>query len=217
MGAILLFLGKIPLWVYAVIAAVLLIIAAVITGVVWLDHHDEHTRETEAASWKAREAQRQADAERAITDVNRKLEHADQNARAAKEKGDAALAERERQYTARIAALKKEQSDNVTPAAIAACDLHRGVIVQFNDGADSANGNDVAVDPAAAAARHEAADEPSGISLDTYVSAIGETQAALGSARGQVIGWQEWYRDVLTPWVNDKLAALSTCVTKGTP
>jgi hypothetical protein len=168
--------------------------------------------------WKAREDEANRNYAAALVTLHRKLEIADSNAAAAKAKHEAELVAKDAKHRAEMDAQDKERSENVTKEAVAACgNLHRGVIVQFNTGAARANGTHVDEDQPAAAARRALADEPSGIALDTYAAAVDATQDAVGDLRNQVIGWQKYHAEVVTPWIASTLDALSTCIPKGNP
>lgn len=209
-----------PTNVKLVIIVALALAIVALAGRVWLNYHDDkvaaYAVKVRDAYWKEREDQANENERRELADLHRKLEHANDNATANGQKAAKALADNAALRAAQRAAGDKERNENVTQNAVAACgDLHRGVIVQFNREAARANGEAVDESAADAAARRETADATSGVALDTYSAAAGETQRALGQARDQLIGWNHFYDDVLTPWYAELRAALSTCVPQG--
>lgn len=96
--------------------------------------------------------------------------------------------------------LKVLRSKNVTAYANSRCNLTRGAVLQFNAGAASANGTATSPTPAAPPTGPDLVDAPADISLDSFVAAINDTQAALGDCRIQVKGWQQFWSNVVTPW-----------------
>jgi hypothetical protein len=199
------------------------ILAAAVAGAVWLDYHDQlltkRVTDERDTFWKARERAALEEFEAKILALNKRLDVANTNAAAAAAKAAADIARTKRERDQANAELEKQRSRNVTAEANRMCTLTRGVIVQFNADARSANGQrePFARDPAAGAGP-ELVDAPAGVSLDIYSGAVAETQRALGACRDQVTGWQQYHRDVLTPWIASTLEALSSFpTTKGTP
>lgn len=104
--------------------------------------------------------------------------------------------------------LKKQRPIYVTPAAVARCDLTRGVILQFNAGAAAANGEAHPAGPPDPGAG--ALDASSEVPLDTYAAAVEETQRSLGACRIQVTGWQQHWASVTT-WYDGLRAKVNEC------
>lgn len=203
-------LSKVPPWVWEALAALILAAALFVTGVLWLARHDAEIRDQTGKYYEGREAIATAAWERKLTATNARLERATSNAEMQAAQLRAELAKAQQDGQAARAAAEAERKRNVTPAANRDCQLHAGVILQFNTSAARANGVDPANDPATASARAFAVDAASGISLDTYVAAVDGTQGALGACRAQVIGWQKYWSTILEPWINDTIAALTT-------
>lgn len=214
-----------PTNVKVAIIAVLAIAGAAIGAVLWLNVHDQELTAAVTAKvtaerdsyWSAREKAANDAYTAAITALNRKLEIAYSNAQAAAKKAAAEAAAREAKHQADMDALRAQRRNDVTEKANAACDLHRGVILHFNAGAAVANGSPAGEDPGAARSDALDVDASAGVSLDTYVAGVEDTQRALGTARGQVIAWQAYYATVLQPWITTTIDALSSCVPKGEP
>lgn len=207
------------------IIVVLALAGAAIAAVLWLNVHDQELTAAVTAKvteerdtyWKAREKAANAAYSDAIAALNRKLEIAYSNAQAAATKAAAVAAAREAKHQADMDALRAQRRNDVTEKANAACDLHRGVILHFNAGAACANGSEAACDQGTTGASAGDVDASAGVSLDTYVGGVEDTQRALGTARGQVIAWQAYYATVLQPWITTTIDALSSCVPKGAP
>jgi hypothetical protein len=208
------FLRRVPWQVWAILGT-----AAV--AIIWLNYHDAALRDAVTrernAFWKAREDKANKDYADALVALHRKLEIADSNAKAAADKHALELAARDKKHAAVFAALELERKRNVTAKANADCSLTAGVILQFNAGAAGANGSGAAEAPAATGPGAVAVDAPAGVSLDQLVDGINATQAALGTARNQVKGWQTYHANVVQPWITSTLEAFSTCIPKGSP
>lgn len=206
------FLRTVPWQVWAILA----------TGLAlwfWLRTHDaaltKKVTDERNAYWQAREDKANADYKLALGALQLKLDTSLSTARAAAERHAAELAAKETKRRAAVTALALERKKNVTAKANADCQLTRGVILQFNKGAASANGSDVAEAAGPAGAGSESVDAPAGITLDQLVAGVNATQAALGTCRDQVVGWQTYHANVVKPWITSTLDALSTCIPKG--
>lgn len=177
-------LSKIPAWVWVALAAAL---------AVWLygAHERSEGRKEERAAWEKEKAQMVADHEAAINVKRGQVADWVLKGLADRDKLAAQQREREALYEQRVAEVNQRRTTYVTKVAAARCDLTRGVVLAFNDGAATANGEERGAGPAPADASPEAIDATAKVSLDHYTAAIGSTQAALGRCREQVIGWQE--------------------------
>lgn len=226
LGPMVMALRKFGAWFRALPPNVRLAIAGTVAILVlifiawrWLDYHDEQLTTTVTkevtAHWQAREDESNARYERNLTELQRKLERANSNADAAAAKHQQELIEKEAAHQARFRDLQQRRATNVTQEAIAACDLRRGVIVQYNAGAACANGDTAGCAATAPTTGAESANAASGVALDTFTDSINATQAALGVARGQVVGWQTYHANVLQPWIASTIEALSTCIPRG--
>jgi hypothetical protein len=205
MGVILAIWRFVPLWAW--VAA-----AALVSGWLWLGWHDhairtevraevdsewaEKQRAAQAAFDAKMQAKRGEVADLVLAGVARRDAHA------------AELRQAQADHDEKFAALAARRSVNVTQKAIADCSLTRGVVLQFNAGAARANGAHDASPAAEPGA--DVVDAPAGIALDRYTRAIEETQSALGTCRGQVIGWQQHWADVGL-WYASLARILDTC------
>jgi hypothetical protein len=185
--------------------------AAIATAWLWLGWHDHALRTEERtevnAQWEERQRAAQAKFDAAM------LQSAARSPTWCSPAWRARCARRElRQaqadHDAQFAALAARRPSYVTQKAIADCSLTRGVVLQFNAGAARANGAHDASPAAEPGA--DVVDAPAGIALDRYTRAIEETQSALGTCRGQVIGWQQHWADVGL-WYASLARILDTC------
>lgn len=169
--------------------------------------------------WQAREDAANARYRVAVKKLEDDLATARVEAQLAQNDLDATLEAQQAELHSAFAELTKERAKHVTAEANRRCDLTRGVIVQFNAGAQRANGRASAAaaepDRGTAASGAEVDDARSGISLDTYTDAVQRTQEALGVCRTQVAGWQQRERDVIQPWITKAVRGLQSCIPKG--
>lgn len=193
-------LSKIPMWVWVALGAAV---------AVWFygAHERSEGRKESDKHWKAVIEMKQAQHTAAIN--AKRMEIADWVLKgiADRDKLDAKLRAAERDYEARVAEQDQRRSHYVTPVAVARCDLTRGVVLAFNDGAAGANGEERGAGSAAPDPGAAIVDAASGVPLDHYTSAVAATQNALGSCRRQVIGWQEHWA-LVTGWYDGMRARL---------
>jgi hypothetical protein len=188
-----------------------------------IEAHDNGIRKTAVderdAVWKAREKDANDRYNAQLDKLYAKLDAADAQLRKVTADAAAKLARERAAADQRFRALEAQRSTNVSQAAIDACHLTRGVILQFNAGARAANGepDPAASGEAAAGSGPESADGGSGVPLDRYAAAVEATQRALGTCRSQVDGWQAYHRDVILPWIASTTEAFASCIPKGTP
>lgn len=203
------FLAAVPRPVWYVLGAALAL--WLYTG--WIDRgarKDERAKVN--ATWEEKE--RVADA-RFAAEMNRKRGEVADWVLAGLATRDAharELRESEIKHEAAFTDLANRRRNYVTEKAVRDCPVTRGMVMQFNSGAARANGT---VDPAPAPdPAPGVADAPAGIALDRYTGRIEDTQAALGSCRGQVLGWQRHWSDV-TAWYAGLARILESCFPKG--
>lgn len=214
-------LRKIPRPVWIALAAVAAVAVLAYNADRLIKAHDQRVADTASAArdelWKAREKAAGEAYDKQLEQLQTKL---DATAKKLDEVERLAAEDLERQrrtFDERFRALAAQRSTNVSQAAVDACHLTRGVIVQFNAGARAANSDGEDPPAAAAGAGREAVDAPAGVPLDRYATAVEDTQRALGIARRQVTGWQRYHHDVILPWIASATEALASCSPKGSP
>lgn len=213
------FLAKIPIQVWVALGLIAAVWFAAWRIDAWLEARDQRSRAEERAKVNAAwdERKRVADAHFSA-EMNRKRNEVSDWVLAGLATRDALARELRGAELALVDAfdeLHNRRPFYVTEKAIAGCTLTRGVVMQFNAGAERANGRVAAPDaPGAAQPAPDAVDEPAGIALDRYTGAVEKTQLALGSCRAQVRGWQQHWLDV-TAWYAELARTLDTCFPKG--